>query len=74
MSFSFISNNEFLIGAEPAFVYEQIIQKLESDIRNHIKVENQLKLILGNFEMLRMLEFPINSFDINHFIFRDCSI
>ena len=46
-SFSFISNNELLIGAEPAFVYEQIIQKLEGDVRNHIKIENQLKLILG---------------------------
>ena len=74
MSFSFISNNEFLIGAEPAFVYEQIIQKLESDIRNHIKVENQLKLILGNYKILSMLEFPNNYFYINHFIFRDRSI
>ena len=35
------------VGAEPGFVYEQMVQKLENDVRNHIKVENQLKLILG---------------------------
>eukprot|EP00345_Euplotes_harpa_P007712 CAMPEP_0168346836 /NCGR_PEP_ID=MMETSP0213-20121227/18563_1 /TAXON_ID=151035 /ORGANISM="Euplotes harpa, Strain FSP1.4" /LENGTH=51 /DNA_ID=CAMNT_0008355673 /DNA_START=87 /DNA_END=242 /DNA_ORIENTATION=- len=38
--------NEIDIGAEPMFIYEQMVQKLEEDVRNHIKVENQLKLIL----------------------------
>ena len=46
-SFSFITDSAISMGAEQTFVYEQMIQKLESDVRNHIKVENQLKLILG---------------------------
>lgn len=46
-SFSFLSDSAISIGAELPFVYEQMIQKLESDVRNHIKTENQLKLILG---------------------------
>lgn len=36
----------FLI-ADDGGIYEQIIQKLESDVRAHIRVENQLKLIIG---------------------------
>ena len=46
-SFSFVSDSLLSVGAEPAFIYEQMVQKLENDVRNHIKVENQLKLILG---------------------------
>ena len=48
-SFSFISDSALSIGAEPHFIYEQMIQKLEADVRNHIKIENQLKLLLGKF-------------------------
>ena len=48
-SFSFVSDSALSMGAELPFVYEQMIQKLEADVRNHIKVENQLKLILGKF-------------------------
>ena len=46
-SFWFDSESAVSLEDDLPFVYEQIIQKLEGDIRNHIKVENQLKLILG---------------------------
>ena len=45
--FSFVSDSVLSMGAELPFIYEQMIQKLEADVRNHIKVENQLKLIIG---------------------------
>ena len=44
-SFSFLVGNGW--KGDQAFVYEQIIQKLEADVRTHIKIENQLKLIIG---------------------------
>jgi hypothetical protein len=47
-SFSFISDSAISMGAELSFIYEQMIQKLEADVRNHIKIENQLKLIIGS--------------------------
>jgi transcriptional regulator with XRE-family HTH domain len=37
--------------------FETMIQKLENDVRNHIAVENQLKLLLENFQSkLQILE------------------
>ena len=30
--------------SKPPEIYEEMIQKLEADVRNHIKVEQQMKL------------------------------
>lgn len=59
-SFSFVSDSAISMGAELPFIYEQMIQKLESDVRNHIKVENQLKLILGKHEEISHLQREFN--------------
>ena len=43
-----LEETEFsFLFAEDGGIYEQMVQKLESDIRSHIRVENQLKLIIG---------------------------
>ena len=35
---------------EPPMEYEEIIQKLESDIRKHIRIQNQLKLHIESLQ------------------------
>lgn len=45
VSHNFINTNKsYPSDYEPPKEYELIIQKLESDVRNHIRVEQQLKL------------------------------
>ena len=35
---------------EPPMEYEEIIQKLEADIRKHIRIQNQLKLHIESLQ------------------------
>ena len=44
------SVTETISGDEPPKEYEKMLQKLEGDVRMHIRIEQQLKLHIDNIE------------------------
>ena len=42
--------NTYKGSVEPPIIYEKIIQKLEADIRGHIKLEHEMKIHMDNLE------------------------